>query len=89
MFYLAGLAYLLFGIIVGSGIWFGWGQALGMANPTEVHIHTNIWGFMSLVLNLRQLEAHNIRLKGQVPAAELGIDSLDECPVGPNPGAPT
>ena len=49
MFYLAGLAYLLFGIIVGSGIWFGWGQALGMANPTEVHIHTNIWGFMSLV----------------------------------------
>lgn len=49
MFYLAGLAYLLFGIIVGSGLWFGWGNALGMANPTEVHIHTNIWGFMSLV----------------------------------------
>jgi len=50
MFYLVGLAYLLFGIIVGSGLWFGWGQALGMSNPTEVHIHTNIWGFMSLVL---------------------------------------
>ena len=33
---------------------------------------------MSLVVNLRHLEAHNIRLKGQVPAAELGIDSLDE-----------
>lgn len=48
-FYLAGLAYLLFGIIVGSGLWFGWGKALGMTNPTEVHIHTNIWGFMSLV----------------------------------------
>lgn len=50
MFYLVGLAYLLLGIIVGSGLWFGWGQALGMANPTEVHIHTNIWGFMSLAL---------------------------------------
>lgn len=49
MFYLAGLAYLMLGIIVGSGLWFGWGKTLGMANPTEVHIHTNIWGFMSLV----------------------------------------
>lgn len=49
MFYLAGLAYLLLGIIVGSGLWFGWGKALGIANPTEVHIHTNTWGFMSLV----------------------------------------
>src|SRR5512133_2023417 len=29
MFYLAGLAYLLFGIILGSGLWFGWGQAMG------------------------------------------------------------
>jgi uncharacterized protein len=33
---------------------------------------------MSLVVNLRHLEAHNIRLKGQVPVAELGIASLDE-----------
>ena len=33
---------------------------------------------MSLVVNLRLLEAHNIRLEGQVPAAELGMDSLDE-----------
>jgi cytochrome c oxidase cbb3-type subunit I len=49
MFYLAGLSFLLLGIIVGSGVWFGWGRALGMDNPTEVHIHTNIWGFMSLV----------------------------------------
>ncbi len=50
MFYLAGPAYLLLGIIVGSGLWFGWGKALGMANLTEVHIHTNIWGFISPVL---------------------------------------
>jgi len=50
LFYLAGLAYLLLGIIAGSGLWFGWGKALRMANPLEVHIHTNLWGFMSLVL---------------------------------------
>jgi hypothetical protein len=49
MFYLAGLLYLLLGIILGSGLWFGWGKALGIANPIEVHIHTNTWGFMSLV----------------------------------------
>jgi hypothetical protein len=50
MFYLAGLAFLLLGIILGSGMWFGWGNALGIANTIEVHIHTNTWGFMSLVL---------------------------------------
>ncbi len=49
-FYLSGLSFLLLGIIVGSGLWFGWGKALRIANPLELHIHTNIWGFMSLVL---------------------------------------
>lgn len=48
-FYLAGLSYLLLGIIVGTGLWIGWGQALGMAKPIEVHIHANNWGFMSLM----------------------------------------
>jgi len=48
-FYLAGLAFLLLGIILGSGMWSGWGNALGIANTIEVHIHTNTWGFMSLV----------------------------------------
>lgn len=48
-FYLAGLSYLLFGIIVGTGLWFGWGNALKIATPIEVHIHANSWGFMSLV----------------------------------------
>jgi len=33
---------------------------------------------MSLVVNLRHLEAQNIHLEGKVPAAELGIDTLDE-----------
>ena len=48
-FYLAGLAFFLLGILLGSGLWFGWGEALAIANSLEVHIHTNIWGFMSLV----------------------------------------
>jgi cytochrome c oxidase cbb3-type subunit 1 len=48
-FYLVGLAYLLLGIIVGSGLWFGWVGALHIAVPLEVHIHANNWGFLSLV----------------------------------------
>jgi hypothetical protein len=48
-FYLAGLAYFLFGIFVGTGMWLGWNQALGMRNATEVHIHANNWGLLSLV----------------------------------------
>jgi hypothetical protein len=48
-FYLAGLSYLLLGILVGTGLWVGWGEALRIAVPIEVHIHANNWGFMSLV----------------------------------------
>jgi hypothetical protein len=48
-FYLAGLAYLLLGILVGTGLWVGWGEGLRIAVPIEVHIHANNWGFMSLV----------------------------------------
>ena len=32
---------------------------------------------MPLVVNLRYLEAHNIRLEGELPARELDIDPLD------------
>ncbi|MGO8926219.1 MAG: hypothetical protein ACLQU3_04925 [Limisphaerales bacterium] len=32
---------------------------------------------MPLVVNLRHLEARNIRLEGQLPARELDIDTLD------------
>lgn len=49
-FYLAGLGYLLLGIIVGTGLWAGWGEALYMARPKEVHLHANLWGFTSLTL---------------------------------------
>lgn len=49
-FYIAGLAYLLLGIIIGTGLWLGWGEALRIAVPIEVHIHANSWGFMALVL---------------------------------------
>ncbi|NJN43843.1 MAG: hypothetical protein HC806_03275 [Anaerolineae bacterium] len=48
-FYLAGLAYFLLGIIIGTGLWLGWGNVLRIQNPIEVHIHANNWGLMSLV----------------------------------------
>ena len=48
-FYIAGLAYLLLGIIVGTGLWQGWSVWLQIKVPLEVHIHANNWGFMSLV----------------------------------------
>lgn len=48
-FYVTGLAYLLLGIIVGTGLWLGWSGPLRIQIPLEVHIHANNWGFMSLV----------------------------------------
>ena len=48
-FYIAGLSYFLLGIIVGTGLWMGWGAAMRMQVPIEVHIHANNWGLMSLV----------------------------------------
>lgn len=48
-FYIAGAAYLLVGIVVGTGMFLGWGKTLRIADPIEVHIHANNWGFMALV----------------------------------------
>jgi len=48
-FYVAGLVYLLVGILVGTGLWVGWNEALRLGIPKEVHIHANSWGFASLV----------------------------------------
>ena len=48
-FYLAGLIYLLVGILVGTGLWVGWSAPLRIGVPKEVHIHANSWGFASLV----------------------------------------
>ncbi len=48
-FYIAGLIFLLIGIIVGTGLWIGWSSVLQIAVPIEVHIHANNWGFMSLM----------------------------------------
>ncbi len=48
-FYVVGLAYLLLGILVGTGLWQGWSTWLQIKVPIEVHIHANNWGFMSLV----------------------------------------
>lgn len=48
-FYIAGLSFLLLGIVVGTGLWLGWGPMLGIKTPIEVHIHANNWGFMALL----------------------------------------
>ena len=48
-FYVAGLLYLLLGIIVGTGLWLGWSGPLRIQIPLEVHIHANNWGFLALV----------------------------------------
>lgn len=48
-FYITGLFYLLVGIIIGTGLWLNWSEALYIQVPLEAHIHANSWGFMSLV----------------------------------------
>ncbi|KAA3658796.1 MAG: hypothetical protein DWQ04_24075 [Chloroflexi bacterium] len=48
-FYIAGLTFLLLGIIIGTGLWLQWSDFLQIKVPIEVHIHANNWGFMSLV----------------------------------------
>lgn len=48
-FYITGIFYLLLGIIVGTGLFLNWSEALRIKVPLEVHIHANSWGFMSLV----------------------------------------
>lgn len=48
-FYIAGLSFFLLGILIGTGLWFGWSDWLRIAVPLEAHIHANSWGLMSLV----------------------------------------
>lgn len=48
-FYVTGLAYLLVGILVGTGLWVGWNELLRLGIPRETHIHANSWGFAALV----------------------------------------
>lgn len=48
-FYLAGLSFFLLGILIGTGLWLGWGEFLRIAVPLEAHIHANNWGLMALV----------------------------------------
>ena len=48
-FYLSGFFYLLVGIIIGTGLFLNWSDALYIKVPLEAHIHANSWGFMSLV----------------------------------------
>lgn len=48
-FYIMGIFYLLVGIIIGTGLFLNWSEALYIKVPLEAHIHANSWGFMSLV----------------------------------------
>ena len=48
-FYIAGLSFFLLGILIGTGLWFGWSEALRIKTPLEAHIHANNWGLMALV----------------------------------------
>jgi cytochrome c oxidase cbb3-type subunit 1 len=47
-FYLAGLIFLLVGVLIGAGLWVGWSAPLRIAAPKEAHIHANVWGFAGL-----------------------------------------
>lgn len=49
-FYITGLSYLMIGGLVGTGLWLGWSEALHIASPIEVHVHTNLWGFAAIIL---------------------------------------
>ncbi|HSJ57622.1 MAG TPA: hypothetical protein VLC95_10600 [Anaerolineae bacterium] len=49
-FYRAALAYLLLGAFIGTGLWLGWSTWLHLPAPKEVHVHSNLWGFGSLLL---------------------------------------
>ncbi len=49
-FYITGLGYLILGGLVGTGLWLGWSEALHIASPIEVHVHTNLWGFAAIIL---------------------------------------
>ncbi len=48
-FYITGIFYLLVGIIIGTGLFLNWSDALYIQVPLEAHIHANSWGFMSLI----------------------------------------
>ncbi|MCC7104451.1 MAG: hypothetical protein IT307_04850 [Chloroflexi bacterium] len=47
-FYLAGLAFLLVGIVIGTGLWNEWARPPRIAIPLEAHIHANAFGFLAL-----------------------------------------
>lgn len=48
-FYITAVIYLLFGIVIGTGLYQSWLHWFQLKVPLEVHIHANNWGFMSMV----------------------------------------
>lgn len=50
-FYLLGLSFLLVGTTIGMGLYWGWdATVLRLAEPREVHVHAQGFGFVGLVL---------------------------------------
>ncbi|MEZ4710447.1 MAG: hypothetical protein R3A44_24810 [Caldilineaceae bacterium] len=74
-FYVTGLAYLLLGIMVGTGLWLGWSGPLRISVPLEVHIHANNWGFLSLVFAGLLIDLMP-KLTGRSLAAERTISAI-------------
>ncbi len=71
-FYIAGLAYFLLGILIGTGLWTGWMQPLGVVgNAKEVHIHANNWGLVSLVFAGLLVDMYSVWM--QRPLANSGL----------------
>lgn len=48
--YGAALGFLLLGAFIGTGLWLGWSRWLHLPAPKEVHVHSMLWGFGSLLL---------------------------------------
>jgi len=62
-FYIAGLAYFLVGITVGTGLWIGWMEPLGVQDTMGAHIHSNSWGLMSLVFTGLLVDMYPVWMK--------------------------
>jgi hypothetical protein len=80
-FYLAGLASLLVGVTVGTGLWLGWPAALRIAVPVETHIHANAFGFLALtfaglLVDLYPALAGRPLASGRTCRAILGLMAL-------------
>lgn len=74
-FYVTALAFLLLGILIGTGLWLGWSGPLRIQVPLEVHIHANNWGFMSLLFAGLLIELLPT-LSGRAPLSTRTVNAI-------------